>query len=143
MIDKFLNDKNYFKEYIDIAFFGILAIAVLNPIIEYTQSIFIPNNATEFSWGNILLFFLSILPFIVLPLFTNHIMHKINYSKSIQNKKLLFKLIEKLSDYNFDYNELNRYINFKILFCKEDIKIPLITDFFSHHIPEFHSLWRI
>ena len=114
MIDKFLNDKNYFKEYIDIAFFGILAIAVLNPIIEYTQSIFIPNNATEFSWGNILLFFLSILPFIVLPLFTNHIMHKINYSKSIQNKKLLFKLIEKLSDYNFDYNELNRYINFKI-----------------------------
>ncbi len=41
-------------------------------------------------------------------------MHKMNYSKSIQDKKLLFKLTEKLSDYDFDTNELSRYIDFEI-----------------------------
>lgn len=113
-IDKYLKDQNYFKEYIDVAFFGVLTIAVLNPIIEYIKSIFIPNTATEFNFANVILFFFSIAPFIVLPIFTNHIMHKINYSKNINEKRILFKLAEKLSNYDFNIDKLERYNNIEI-----------------------------
>ena len=110
-INIYLKEKNNFKEYIDIAFFGVVAIAILNPIIEYTQSIYIPNTANEFNWINISLFLFTILPFVIIPIFMNHLIHKVNYKKNMKDKKLLFHISEKLNNYDFTLSKIERYSN--------------------------------
>lgn len=113
-IHDFLKEKNNFLEYIDNTFFGIIILAILNPIIEYTQSTFIPNTASEFSLGNIILFLLTIAPFIIIPILINQIIHHVNHSKNIRDKKLLYELSEKLLYYNFEINKLERYTKIRI-----------------------------
>ena len=110
-INIYLKEKNNFKEYIDIAFFGVVAIAILNPIVEYTQSIYIPNTANEFNWINISLFLFTILPFVIIPIFMNHLIHKVNYKKNMKDKKLLFHISEKLNNYDFTLSKIERYSN--------------------------------
>ena len=113
-IHDFLKEKNNFLEYIDNAFFGIVILAILNPIIEYTQSTYIPSTASEFSFGNIILFLLTIAPFIIIPILINQIIRHVNHSKNIRDKKLLYELSEKLLYYNFEINKLERYTKIRI-----------------------------
>ena len=113
-IHDFLKEKNNFLEYIDNAFFAIVILAILNPIIEYTQSTFIPNTASEFSLGNIILFLLTIAPFIIFPILINQIIRNVNHSKNIRDKKLLYELSEKLLYYNIEINKLERYTKIRI-----------------------------
>ena len=113
-IHDFLKEKNNFLEYIDNAFFGIVILAILNPIIEYTQSTYIPITASEFSFGNIILFLLTIAPYIIIPILINQIIRHVNHSKNIRDKKLLYELSEKLLYYNFEINKLERYTKIRI-----------------------------
>ena len=82
--------------------------------VSYTHLTYIPSTASEFSFGNIILFLLTIAPFIIIPILINQIIRHVNHSKNIRDKKLLYELSEKLLYYNFEINKLERYTKIRI-----------------------------
>lgn len=100
-------DRN-FKEYIDVAFWGIVVMTALKPIIEYAQSVYIPNSLSSFNWVNIVKYLSALIPIVALPIFTSIFMHKYNNYNNIREKKKLLVLSEKLNDYDFNISELEK-----------------------------------
>lgn len=112
-INKFLENKNYVKEYIDAAFFKIIAVMILQPIIEYLKLVYM-SDTTEVKWSHILMFILSIIPFIIIPISINYFIKKMNYSQTKKDKRMLFNISNNLSTYNFDIDEIDRYLDIEI-----------------------------
>lgn len=113
-IKEYLNDKDNFKDNINTAFWGIAFIAILNPIIEYIQSIYIPNSSTEFNSINILVYLVLVATFILPAFLIDYLIRKSNDSKNRKEKRLLLTLSNKLTDYDFKVNPLKRYIQVEL-----------------------------
>lgn len=109
-IKEHIKDKNNFKEIIDIAFWGIIFLSAFNPIVEYIQSIYIPATSSVLDASALINYLVSVTGFIFIAFVINHMIHKINDSKNKSEKRLYLSLSEKLSDYNFNLNDLERYI---------------------------------
>lgn len=86
-IYEYSKKERNFREYIDIAFFGVVIMAVLTPIIEYAQSVYIPNSLSSFNWKNILIYFSTTFPIVAVPICINKFMHKYNNYNNISEKK--------------------------------------------------------
>lgn len=107
-IYEYSKKERNFREYIDIAFLGVVVMAVLTPIIEYAQSVYIPNSLSSFNWKNILIYLSTTLPIVAVPMFINKFMHKYNNYNNISEKKKLLILSEKLNNYDFNISELEK-----------------------------------
>ncbi len=79
--------------------------AVLTPIIEYAQSVYIPNSLSSFNRENILIYLSTTFPIVAVPICINKFMHKYN---NISEKKRLLILSEKLNNYDFNISELEK-----------------------------------
>lgn len=86
-IYEYSKKERNFREYIDIAFLGVVVMAVLTPIIEYAQSVYIPNSLSSFNWKNILIYFSTTFPIVAVPICINKFMHKYNNYNNISEKK--------------------------------------------------------
>lgn len=109
-IKEHIKDKNNFKEIIDTAFWGLIFLSIFNPIVEYIQSIYIPSTSPELDATALLIYLNSVTIFIFTAFVINSMIHKINDSKNLNEKRLYISLSDKVSDYNFDQNFLERYI---------------------------------
>ena len=107
-IYEYSKKERNFREYIDIAFLGIVVMAVLTPIIEYAQSVYIPNSLSSFNWKNILIYLSTTFPIVAVPICINKFMHKYNTYNNISEKKKLLILSEKLNNYDFNISELEK-----------------------------------
>ena len=107
-IYEYSKEERNFREYIDIAFLGVVVMAVLTPIIEYAQSVYIPNSLSSFNWENILIYLSTTFPIVAVPICINKFMHKYNNYNNISEKKRLLILSEKLNNYDFNISELEK-----------------------------------
>lgn len=107
-IYEYSKKERNFREYIDIAFLGVVVMAVLTPIIEYAQSVYIPNSLSSFNWENILIYLSTTFPIVAVPICINKFMHKYNNYNNISEKKRLLILSEKLNNYDFNISELEK-----------------------------------
>ncbi|WP_287457584.1 hypothetical protein [Thomasclavelia sp.] len=107
-IYEYSKKERNFREYIDIAFLGVVIMAVLTPIIEYAQSVYIPNSLSSFNWENILIYLSTTFPIVAIPICINKFMHKYNNYNNISEKKKLLILSEKLNNYDFNISELEK-----------------------------------
>lgn len=107
-IYEYSKKERNFREYIDIAFFGVVIMAVLTPIIEYAQSVYIPNSLSSFNYENILIYLSTTFPIVAVPICINKFMHKYNNYNNISEKKRLLILSEKLNNYDFNISELEK-----------------------------------
>lgn len=107
-IYEYSKKERNFREYIDIAFLRVVVMAVLTPIIEYAQSVYIPNSLSSFNWENILIYLSTTFPIVAVPIFINKFMHKYNNYNNISEKKRLLILSEKLNNYDFNISELEK-----------------------------------
>ena len=107
-IYEYSKKESNFREYIDIAFLGVVVMAVLTPIIEYAQSVYIPNSLSSFNWENILIYLSTTFPIVAVPICINRFMHKYNDYNNISEKKKLLILSEKLNNYDFNISELEK-----------------------------------
>lgn len=107
-IYEYSKKERNFREYIDIAFLGVVVMAVLTPIIEYAQSVYIPNSLSSFNYENILIYLSTTFPIVAVPMFINKFMHKYNNYNNISEKKRLLILSEKLNNYDFNISELEK-----------------------------------
>lgn len=107
-IYEYSKKERNFREYIDIAFLGIVVMAVLTPIIEYAQSVYIPNSLSSFNWKNILIYLSTTFPIVAVLICINKFMHKYNTYNNISEKKKLLILSEKLNNYDFNISELEK-----------------------------------
>lgn len=107
-IYEYSKEERNFREYIDIAFLGVVIMAVLTPIIEYAQSVYIPNSLSSFNWENILIYLSTTFPIVAVPICINRFMHKYNDYNNISEKKKLLILSEKLNNYDFNISELEK-----------------------------------
>ena len=71
-IYEYSKKERNFREYIDIAFLGVVVMAVLTPIIEYAQSVYIPNSLSSFNRENILIYLSTTFPIVALPISIIH-----------------------------------------------------------------------
>lgn len=83
----------------------------MTQIIEYAQAVYIPTNSTVFEWEKILLFLLAIGPFIMFLVLSEYIYKKIRYLNKLKEKRTLKNLSNKLNNFYFDRNKLERYID--------------------------------
>lgn len=113
-IKEYLNDNENFKDNISTVFWGIVSIAVLNPIIEYIQSIYIPGSSTELNSINILVYLILVATFILPAFLIDYLIRKGNNSKNRREKRLLLTISTKLTDYDFEIDPLKRYIQVKL-----------------------------
>lgn len=107
-IYEYSKEERNFREYIDIAFLGVVVMAVLTPIIEYAQSVYIPNSLSSFNWENILIYLSTTFPIVAVLICINKFMHKYNNYNNISEKKRLLILSEKLNNYDFNISELEK-----------------------------------
>lgn len=107
-IYEYSKKERNFREYIDIAFLGVVIMAVLTPIIEYAQSVYIPNSLSSFNCENILIYLSTTFPIVAVPICINKFMHKYNNYNNISEKKRLLILSEKLNNYDFNISELEK-----------------------------------
>ena len=107
-IYEYSKKERNFREYIDIAFLGVVVMAVLTPIIEYAQSVYIPNSLSSFNRENILIYLSTTFPIVAVPICINKFMHKYNNYNNISEKKRLLILSEKLNNYDFNISELEK-----------------------------------
>ena len=107
-IYEYSKKERNFREYIDIAFLGVVIMAGLTPIIEYAQSVYIPNSLSSFNWENILIYLSTTFPIVAIPICINKFMHKYNNYNNISEKKKLLILSEKLNNYDFNISELEK-----------------------------------
>lgn len=107
-IYEYSKKERNFREYIDIAFLRVVVMAVLTPIIEYAQSVYIPNSLSSFNWENILIYLSTTFPIVAVPICINKFMHKYNNYNNISEKKGLLILSEKLNNYDFNISELEK-----------------------------------
>lgn len=107
-IYEYSKKERNFREYIDIAFLRVVVMAVLTPIIEYAQSVYIPNSLSSFNWENILIYLSTTFPIVAVPICINKFMHKYNNYNNISEKKRLLILSEKLNNYDFNISELEK-----------------------------------
>ena len=107
-IYEYSKKERNFREYIDIAFLGVVVMAVLTPIIEYAQSVYIPNSLSSFNRENILIYLSTTFPIVGVPICINKFMHKYNNYNNISEKKKLLILSEKLNNYDFNISELEK-----------------------------------
>ena len=107
-IYEYSKKERNFREYIDIAFLGVVVMAVLTPIIEYAQSVYIPNSLSSFNRENILIYLSTTVPIVAVPICINKFMHKYNNYNNISEKKKLLILSEKLNNYDFNISELEK-----------------------------------
>ncbi|MEQ3039990.1 hypothetical protein [Thomasclavelia ramosa] len=107
-IYEYSKKERNFREYIDIAFLGVVVMAVLTPIIEYAQSVYIPNSLSSFNRENILIYLSTTFPIVAVPIIINKFMHKYNNYNNISEKKRLLILSEKLNNYDFNISELEK-----------------------------------
>lgn len=107
-IYEYSKEERNFREYIDIAFLGVVVMAVLTPIIEYAQSVYIPNSLSSFNRENILIYLSTTFPIVAVPIIINKFMHKYNNYNNISEKKRLLILSEKLNNYDFNISELEK-----------------------------------
>lgn len=107
-IYEYSKKERNFREYIDIAFLRVVVMAVLTPIIEYAQSVYIPNSLSSFNWKNILIYLSTTFPIVAVLICINKFMHKYNTYNNISEKKKLLILSEKLNNYDFNISELEK-----------------------------------
>lgn len=86
-IYEYSKEERNFREYIDIAFLGVVVMAVLTQIIEYAQSVYIPNSLSSFNWKNILIYLSTTFPIVAVSICINKFMHKYNNYNNISEKK--------------------------------------------------------
>lgn len=110
-IEKYFSDKHYFREYIDTAFLAAILIAVLNPVIEYIQALFISPTSSKFDILNIFYYFAVVSLFAVVAFSMNWYIKKVNNSKILQEKRILSRLLYNLDNYKFENNKLESYLN--------------------------------
>lgn len=109
-IKEYIKDRKNFKDIIDTAFWGLIFLSIFTPIIDYISSIYIPSSSTELNTNALMTYLVSVTLFIFTAFFINYMIHKINKFKSLNEKRLYISLLEKLSDYTFDKNDIERYI---------------------------------
>ena len=109
-IHEYLKDNSNFKEAIDTAFLGLIFMAILNPIIEYFQAICIPTTSTSLNSTYFLIYLMSVVFFAVCIFGIYFSIQKFNDNKNSKEKRLLLRLHNKLSGYNFEDNKLEDYL---------------------------------
>lgn len=106
-IKDYLQDKDNFKNLIDVAFWGLIVTAVINPIIEYVQGVFIPNTSNVFDSFNVLVYLIVVVSLISPVFILNYAIRKVNDSNNQKEKKVLLRIQKSLDEYDFD-NDINR-----------------------------------
>lgn len=110
-INEYIKDINNTYAYFKLTFLGVSATIIMTQIIEYAQAVYFPTNSTVFEWEKILLFLLTIGPFIMFLVISEYIYKKVLYLKELKEKRTLKNLSNKLNDFDFDRNKLERYID--------------------------------
>ncbi|WP_278453822.1 hypothetical protein [Thomasclavelia spiroformis] len=83
----------------------------MTQIIEYAQAVYFSTNPTVFEWEKILLFLLAIAPFIMFLVLSEYIYKKMRYLNKLREKRTLKNLSNKLNDFDFNQNKLERYMD--------------------------------
>ncbi|WP_270640184.1 hypothetical protein [Longibaculum muris] len=109
-IKEHIKDKSNFKDIIDIAFWEIIFLSVFTPIINYIQPFYIPVSSSELDTIALSIYLVSVTILIFMAIFINNMIHRINDSKNKSEKRLYISLYDKLNNYNFDINDLKKYI---------------------------------
>ena len=110
-INEYIKDINNTYAYFKLTFLGVSATIIMTQIIEYAQAVYFPTNSTVFEWEKIFLFLLAIGPFIMFLVISEYIYKKVLYLKELKEKSTLKNLSNKLNDFDFDRNKLERYID--------------------------------
>lgn len=109
-INEYIKDKDTYT-YFKLTFLGVSATIIMTQIIEYAQAVYFPTNSTVFEWEKILLFLLTIGPFIMFLVIGEYIYKKMRYLNKLREKRTLKNLSNKLNDFDFNQNKLERYMD--------------------------------
>lgn len=109
-INEYIKDKDTYT-YFKLTFLGVSATIIMTQIIEYAQAVYFSTNPTVFEWEKILLFLLAIGPFIMFLVLSEYIYKKMRYLNKLREKRTLKNLSNKLNDFDFNQNKLERYMD--------------------------------
>ena len=88
-INEYIKDINNTYAYFKLTFLGVSATIIMTQIIEYAQAVYFPTNSTVFEWEKILLFLLTIGPFIMFLVIGEYIYKKVRYLNKLKEKRTL------------------------------------------------------
>lgn len=111
---EYSKNKDSYKEVINSAFFVTLFTIIIKPIIEYLQNIYIPVNSSEMNLMNLISYIACVTQIIFIALLVHNMIYKLNDSRNIKLKRILFRLSDSLEKFDINTNKLEKYLQVEL-----------------------------